>query len=122
MLYKAVKLNSALIEKCVTGLSSLDNKTQHWLRSAKHLEIDQRLLARLQNVESQQTYAVYIAQLLYYSLRVLQSYEDSERLEGTVDHQLGTGRGLESSIEEDSKCNKESDSNSNSDSSSDSDI
>jgi len=63
-LHEAVKLNGALIEKCVTGLSSLDNETRRWLRSAKHSEIDQRPLARLQNVESQQTYAVYMARLL----------------------------------------------------------
>jgi hypothetical protein len=86
-LHEAVKLNSALIEKCVAGLSSLDNETRRWLKSAKHSEIDQRPLARLQNVESQQTYAVYMARLLCYSLRVLQSCEDSERLEGTVDYQ-----------------------------------
>ena len=122
MLHEAVKLNSALIEKCVTGLLSLDNKTRRWLRSAKHSEIDQRPLARLQNVESQQIYAVYMARLLCYSLRVLQSCEDSERLEGTVDYQLGTGRGLESGTEEDSECNKESDGDGDSDSSSDSDI
>jgi hypothetical protein len=42
-----VKLNSALIEKCVAGLSSLDNETRRWLKSAKHSEIDQRPLARL---------------------------------------------------------------------------
>ena len=70
---KAVELNSALLERCVAGLSSLDNETQRWLCSAKHSEIDQRPLARLQNTESQQAYAVYMARLLCYSLRVLQS-------------------------------------------------
>jgi hypothetical protein len=84
MLYEAVKLNRALIEKCVVGLSSLDNETRRWLRSAKHSEIDQRPLARLQNAESQQTYATYIARLLCYSLRVLQSCEDSEELESVI--------------------------------------
>jgi hypothetical protein len=83
----AVKLNSFLIEKCVRGLASLDNETRRWLRSAKHSEIDQRPLARLQNVESQQTYAVYMARLLCYSLRVLQSCEDSEKLGETVEEQ-----------------------------------
>ncbi|KAL1581812.1 hypothetical protein WHR41_09647 [Cladosporium halotolerans] len=79
-LQKAVDLNSALIKKCVAGLSSLDNGTRRWVRSAKHSEIDQRPLSRLQNVESQQTYAVYMARLLCYSLKVLQSCDDSERL------------------------------------------
>ena len=80
-LKKVVELNSALLERCVAGLSSLDNETRRWLRSAKHSEIDQRPLARLQNTESQQTYAVYMARLLCYSLRVLQSCENCERLE-----------------------------------------
>jgi hypothetical protein len=51
-LHEAVKLNSALIEKCVAGLSTLDNETRRWLKSAKHSEINQRPLVRLQNVES----------------------------------------------------------------------
>jgi hypothetical protein len=81
ILKKAVELNSVLLERCVAGLSSLDNETRRWLRSTKHSEIDQRPLARLQNTESQQTYAVYMAWLLCYSLRVLQSCEDYERSE-----------------------------------------
>jgi hypothetical protein len=108
MLLEAVKLNSTLIERCVAGLSSLDNETRRWLRSAKHSEIDQRPLARLQNVESQQTYAVYMARLLCYSLRVFQSCEDSERLEGTADHQLSEGRGSGSDTEDDSEYDEDS--------------
>jgi superfamily II DNA helicase RecQ len=95
-LLAAVKLNGTLIERCVGGLSSLDNETRRWLRSAKHSEIDQRPLARLQNVESQRTYAVYMARLLCYSLRVLRSCEDSERLRGTADGQETESRGRES--------------------------
>jgi hypothetical protein len=106
-LHEAVKLNGALIEKCVAGLSSLDNETRRWLRSAKHSEIDQRPLARLQNVESQQTYAIYMARLLCYSLRVLQSCEDSERLEGAADRQPNEGRGLESDAEDDAEDDSE---------------
>ena len=82
-----VKLNSTLIEKCVRGLASLDKETRRWLRSAKHAEIDQRPLARLQNVESQQTYATYLARLLCYSLRVLHSCEEHEKLEVLADGQ-----------------------------------
>jgi hypothetical protein len=118
-LHEAVKLNSALIEKCVVGLSSLDNETRRWLKSAKHSEIDQRPLARLQNVESQQTYAVYMVRLLCYSLRVLQSCEDSETLEGTVDRQLSEGRGLESNAEDDSEHDEDSEGYGDGDSDSD---
>jgi hypothetical protein len=118
-LHEAVKLNSALIEKCVAGLSTLDNETRRWLKSAKHSEIDQRPLARLQNVESQQTYAIYMARLLCYSLRVLQSCEDSERLEGTVDHQPSEGRDSESDVEDDSEHDEDSEGDSESGSYSD---
>jgi hypothetical protein len=83
-----VKLNSTLIEKCVRGLASLDKETRRWLRSAKHAEIDQRPLARLQNVETQQTYATYMARLLCYSLRVLHSREEHERVRDIADEQL----------------------------------
>jgi len=99
-LRKAVELNSALIERCVRGLSSLDNETRRWLRSAKHSEIDQRPLARLQNVESQQTYAVYMARLLCYSLRVLQSCEDTGRSEEAADMQQGESESGESGAED----------------------
>jgi hypothetical protein len=103
MLKKAVELNSALLERYVAGLSSLDNETRRWLRSAKHSEIDQRPLARLQNTESQQTYAVYIARLLCYSLRVLQSCENCESSEEVEagSQQQNNSRDEESSTEDD---------------------
>jgi hypothetical protein len=70
-------------------------------------------------VESQQTYAVYMARLLCYSLRVLQSCEDSERLEGTVDHQPSEGRDSESDVEDDSEHDEDSEGDSESGSYSD---
>jgi hypothetical protein len=124
MLKKAVELNSALLERCVAGLSSLDNKTRRWLRSAKHSEIDQRLLARLQNTESQQIYAVYMVQLLCYSLRVLQSCEDCERLEVAEvgSQQQSDSRGEESGTEDDRDRDSDRDSGSNGDDDSDSNV
>jgi hypothetical protein len=50
---------------------------------------------------------------------VLQSYEDSERLEGTVDHQPSEGRGLESDTEDDSEHDEDSEGDSDSSSYSD---
>jgi hypothetical protein len=70
-------------------------------------------------VESQQTYAVYIARLLCYSLRVLQSCEDSKTLEGIVDRQLSEGRGLESNAEDDSEHDEDSEGYGDGDSDSD---
>ncbi|KAL1582106.1 hypothetical protein WHR41_09218 [Cladosporium halotolerans] len=75
VLQRVVELNSSLIERCVGGLSTLDHETRRWLRSAKQAEADVRPLARLQNSDSQQRYAVYAARLVCYCLRVL---DDSE--------------------------------------------
>ena len=80
LLQRAVELNSALVERCVAGLSSLDRETRRWLRSAKLSEPDQRPFARLQNSTSQQTYTTYMSRLLCYSIRVLKSLEDQDRL------------------------------------------
>jgi hypothetical protein len=80
MLQRIVELNNTLVEQSVTGLSTLDRETRRWIRSAKLSEPDQRPLARLQNASSQQTYATYMSRFACYSLRVLQSCEDRERL------------------------------------------
>jgi hypothetical protein len=69
-------LNSSLVERCVSRLSTLDHETRRWLRSAKQAEADVRPLVRLQNSDSQQRYAVYTARLLCYYLRVLESVEN----------------------------------------------
>lgn len=80
MLQRVVELNNTLVEQSVTGLSTLDRETRRWIRSAKLSEPDQRPLARLQNASSQQTYVTYMSRFACYSLRVLQSCEDRERL------------------------------------------
>jgi hypothetical protein len=60
-----------------------------------------------------------MARLLCYSLRVLQSYEDSKRLEETVDYQPSEGRGSESDAEDDSEQDENSEGDSESGSYSD---
>jgi hypothetical protein len=75
VLQRVVELNSSLIERYVSRLSTLDYETRRWLQSAKQAEADVRPIARLQNSDSQQRYAVYAARLVCYCLRVL---EDSE--------------------------------------------
>ena len=50
LLQKAVKVNSALTERCVGGLLTLDNEIRQWLQSAKQSEPDVRPFARLQNL------------------------------------------------------------------------
>jgi hypothetical protein len=78
----------------------------------------------LQNIESQQTYGVYIVQLLCYSLRVLQSYENcesSEEVEAGSQEQ-NNSRDEESGTEDDSDRDSDRDSGSSSDSNSDSNV
>lgn len=74
-LAKLADLTQELIEKCVRGLTSLDNELRRWLRSAQASEPDLRPMARLQNAESQARYASYLTRFLTYSMRVLQSQE-----------------------------------------------
>lgn len=61
-LQTAAQLTKHLIEKCVKGLATLPQEMRRWLRSAQQTDIDQRPLARLQNPESQATYAGYVVQ------------------------------------------------------------
>jgi hypothetical protein len=68
-----------LIEKLtkqgVRGLETLLQETHWWLRSAKQAEADQRPLARLQNPESQATYASYMIRVVCFFLRILTDEE-----------------------------------------------
>lgn len=70
ILCQAVKVVELAIEQSVAGLATLPLETRRWLRSPKSSEIDERPLARLQNLESQQRYASYIKRFICYCLRV----------------------------------------------------
>jgi superfamily II DNA helicase RecQ len=100
VLQRVVELNSSLIERCVSGLSTLDHETRRWLRSAKQAEADVRPIARLQNSDSQQRYAVYAARLVCYCLRVL---EDSEHgtAEMSPDEQTESDEDSDATISDD---------------------
>jgi hypothetical protein len=69
------KLTKELIERSVRGLATLPQETRRWLRSAQQTEIDQRPLARLQNPESQATYAGYIIRFVCFYLRIVADEE-----------------------------------------------
>ena len=97
VLQRVVELNSSLIERCVGGLSTLDHETRRWLRSAKQAEADVRPLARLQNSDSQQRYALYTARLVCYCLRVLQDSE-SEATEIIPDEQTESDKDSNATI------------------------
>jgi hypothetical protein len=71
----AAQLAEHLIEKCVKGLATLPQETRRWLRSAQQTDIDQRPLARLQNPESQATYAGYVVRFVCIYLRIIADEE-----------------------------------------------
>ncbi|THW78325.1 hypothetical protein D6D18_09660, partial [Aureobasidium pullulans] len=72
------RLVDLLVEKCVAGLSPLDQETRRWLRSAKMSEVDVRPLARLQNPDSQLRYASYWKRFICYILRIMQSHDEHD--------------------------------------------
>ncbi|KAH6619076.1 hypothetical protein C7974DRAFT_342236, partial [Boeremia exigua] len=74
-LQAAAQLTEQLIEKCVRGLATLPQETRRWLRSARQTDIDQRPLARLQNPESQATYAGYMVRFVCFYLRIIADEE-----------------------------------------------
>ena len=108
LLRKAVEVNSALTERCVAGLSTLDNEIRRWLRSARQSEPDVRPFARLQNPSGQERYANYFARLICYALRVLESEETR------------VGREEESSVSSESDDGSSEDSDGDSEDSTDS--
>jgi hypothetical protein len=71
----AADLTENLIEQSVKSLATLPRETRRWLRSAKQAEADQRPLARLQNPESQATYAGYIIRFVCFYLRIIADEE-----------------------------------------------
>ena len=70
LLQGAVDVVDKAIEQAVTSLSTLRLESRRWLRSAKAEEADARLMARLQNPESQKRYASYMKRFICYVLRV----------------------------------------------------
>jgi hypothetical protein len=78
----AAQLTEQLIENCVKSLATMPREVRRWLRSAKQEELDVRPLARLQNPESQATYASYIVRFVCYYLRII---ADEDRVPEDVD-------------------------------------
>jgi hypothetical protein len=74
-MHVAAQLTERLIEKCVKGLANLPQETRRWLRSARQTKVGQRPLARLQNPESQATYAGYMVRFVCFYLRLIADEE-----------------------------------------------
>ena len=98
VLQRAAELVDMLVERAVSGLSSFDQETRRWLRSAKQSEPDVRPLARLQNPESQARYAGYMRRCVCYCLRV---YKSDESFRAAADGD-GSSEGTESEVTNDS--------------------
>jgi len=77
LLQQAVNIVDLMIERAVAGLSTLGLETRRWLRSAKREEVDVRPMSRLQNPESQNTYAGYWKRFMCYCLRVATAVRES---------------------------------------------
>jgi hypothetical protein len=92
----AAELTEKLIEQSVRGLATLPDDTRRWLKSAKQAEVDVRPLARMQNPESQATYAGYMVRFVCFYLRII---ADEER---RVDEFLSQGSQLVDSGDEES--------------------
>lgn len=78
-----------LIERCVSGLSTLAHETRRWLRSAKREEVDVRPMGRLENADSQERYTGYWQQFICYCLRLIAAEEaegDNNALSGDIDN------------------------------------
>ena len=100
----AAHLVGVLIERSVAGLATLGRETRRWLRSAQREEVNQRPMARLQNPESQATYAGYYVKFVCYFLRIIA--DEQMRAVG--------GRGGRSDTSDDSEAGGSSDSDSDS--------
>lgn len=79
LLKQAVNVVNLMIERAAAGLSTLGLETRRWLRSAKREVVDVRPISRLQNLESQNTYAGYWKRFMCYCLRVATAVRESLR-------------------------------------------
>ena len=71
----------SLMERCVSGLSTLAHEIRRWLKSAKRKEINIRPIGRLQNIKSQTRYAGYLKLFVCYCLRLV-AVEEAEGARG----------------------------------------
>jgi hypothetical protein len=118
-LQAAAQLTEQLIESCVKGLATLPQETRRWLRSARQTEVDQRPLARLQNPESQATYASYMVRFVCFYLRVIA--DEAARVEEYLSQRDQVVDSSEESSSEDASIESECDDADSNDNDNDSD-
>jgi superfamily II DNA helicase RecQ len=73
-----------MIKQAIDGLSSFDDDTPYWLRTANATEkVENRPMVRLQNEESLNTYITYLRRFVAYILRVFQAQKEKRADEST---------------------------------------
>lgn len=70
VLIEVVRLLNEVWNAAVAGLSTLDQETRRWLRSAKASDPDVRPIGRLQTVDALERYAGYLRRFLCYIMRL----------------------------------------------------
>lgn len=100
VLLKAAAVIDLMVERGVSGLSSMPDGLRRWLRSAAMDEQDKRPLARMQNSESQERYAGYWKRLVCYCLRVWTTRDDD----------VANNHNIDTEDEDESQSNSGSDS------------
>lgn len=98
-LQKAVKAVEVMMERGITGLSTLPHETRRWLKSPKPEEPHLKPMARLQERESQARYTRCWKRFVCYCLRVV-GHEETDR-------EQETGQEEEDTEEEEDKILKD---------------
>jgi superfamily II DNA helicase RecQ len=81
-LQRASEIVSLMIKKAVDGLSSLDDDTPYWLRTANSTEkVENRPMVRLQNEDSLDRYIAYVRRFACYLLRVYMAQKERRNSE-----------------------------------------
>ncbi|KFY97708.1 hypothetical protein V500_01952, partial [Pseudogymnoascus sp. VKM F-4518 (FW-2643)] len=85
-LQRAAEIVNVMIKSAVDGLSSLNDDTPYWLRTANSTEkVENRPMVRLQNEDSLDRYIAYLKRFACYLLRVYVAQKEREVLESDVD-------------------------------------
>ncbi|KFY94163.1 hypothetical protein V498_04016 [Pseudogymnoascus sp. VKM F-4517 (FW-2822)] len=85
-LQRAGEIVNSMVKGAVDGLSSLNDDTPYWLRTANSTEkVENRPMVRLQNEDSLDRYIAYLKRFACYLLRVYVAQKEREALERDVD-------------------------------------
>jgi superfamily II DNA helicase RecQ len=86
LLAEIVEIFNVFFAEAKRGIQTLDQETRRWLRSEKRGEISPRPFMRLQNIESEERYEIYMCRFLCHVMRVW-FYSELEARENAQDAQ-----------------------------------